>query len=98
MVESVNLSLSFSELQELIEKTLISTLAKYNFDQTQINDQVFTPSEAADYLKISKVTLWSWTKNNYIPYVKKGKVVRYTKNEIDKALHSMSKTRNGGHR
>lgn len=91
MVESSILLISKADLQELIEITVISALERYMSAPSIIEDEIFTPKEAAKYLKVSTVTLWKWTKINMLPVNKKGKVVRYRKKDLDNALKNLSK-------
>ena len=45
-----------------------------------------TPQEAAAYLSVSVGTLRNWTSAHYIPFCKRGRVVRYHRETIDKWL------------
>ena len=42
-----------------------------------------TPQQAAEYLSISLGTLRNWTSARYIPFSKRGRVVRYHKESVD---------------
>jgi excisionase family DNA binding protein len=44
------------------------------------------PGEAAAYLQIALGTLRNWTSARYVPHVKKGRVVRYHRDVIDRWL------------
>ena len=45
-----------------------------------------TPEDAAEYLGIALGTLRNWTSARFVPHVKKGRVVRYHREVIDKWL------------
>jgi excisionase family DNA binding protein len=45
-----------------------------------------TPQETADYLQIALGTLRNWTSARFIPHVKRGRIVRYHRETIDKWL------------
>jgi excisionase family DNA binding protein len=45
-----------------------------------------SPEEAAEYLGIALGTLRNWTSARFIPFAKKGRVVRYHRDVIDKWL------------
>ncbi len=45
-----------------------------------------TPEEAARYLGIALGTLRNWTSSHFIPFSKKGRVVRYHRDTIDRWL------------
>lgn len=44
------------------------------------------PVEAASYLRISLGTLRNWTSMRYVPFAKRGRVVRYNRHELDRWL------------
>lgn len=45
-----------------------------------------TPEQAAAYLQVAVGTLRNWTSARYIPYCKRGRVVRYHREQIDRWL------------
>lgn len=45
-----------------------------------------TPDEASRYLKVSLGTVRNWTSARYIPFVKRGRVVRYNRESLDRWL------------
>lgn len=45
-----------------------------------------TPTEAAAYLKVALGTLRNWTSARYVPFAKRGRVVRYDREALDKWL------------
>jgi excisionase family DNA binding protein len=49
-----------------------------------------TPREAAAYLGISISTLRNWTSARYVPFAKRGRVVRYRREVLDDWLASDS--------
>lgn len=51
------------------------------------DDVYLTSAEVIDYLNISKSTLVRWRQALYLPYEKKGGIIRYKKSEIDKVLN-----------
>jgi excisionase family DNA binding protein len=42
-----------------------------------------SPQEAADYIGIALGTLRNWTSAEFVPFAKKGRVVRYHRDVID---------------
>lgn len=46
-----------------------------------------TTAEVIDYLNVSKSTVVRWRSSLYLPYEKKGGIIRYKKSEIDKVLN-----------
>jgi excisionase family DNA binding protein len=59
-------------------KEIISNLI---YDQKK-DDELLSRDQAAEYLKISLVTLWNWTKNDIVPAYRIGNKVRYKKSEL----------------
>jgi len=49
-------------------------------------DMLITPDEAAQSLKVSKVTLWRWEKNGYLNPVSIGGKKRYKQSDIAKII------------
>ena len=73
---SVDLSqLTETQLRELLETSIPATVSPW-----------MTPAEAADYLGIALGTLRNWTSARFIPFSKKGRVVRYNRAAIDRWL------------
>lgn len=59
-------------------KDIISNLI---YDQKK-DDELLSRVQVAEYLKISLVTLWNWTKNDIVPAYRIGNKVRYKKSEL----------------
>lgn len=59
--------------------------------QSSDNENYLTPDETAKFLSVSKVTLWTWRKNNIIIGTKIGNQVRYKKQDIINAMQQMEK-------
>lgn len=45
-----------------------------------------TPAQAAEYLGIALGTLRNWTSARYVPFVRRGRVVRYHREKLDSWL------------
>jgi excisionase family DNA binding protein len=45
------------------------------------------PEDAADYLGVSLGTLRNWTSARYIPFARRGRVVRYHRHSLDDWLY-----------
>ena len=46
-----------------------------------------TTQEVVEYLKVSKSTIMRWKKEMYLPYVKKGGILKFKKSEVDRVLN-----------
>lgn len=53
---------------------------------TEAQSPWLTPIEAALYLRIALGTLRNWTSARYIPFSKRGRVVRYDRRALDRWL------------
>lgn len=74
--------ISVSELKELIRDVLKEELENLCLKDFNNSEEILSREEAAKYLKISLVTLGSWTKSNKIPGYRKGSRVYYKKSEL----------------
>lgn len=59
--------------------------------QNPDNNKLLTRQETAEFLSVSLVTLWDWTRKDIIPAYRIGNKVRYKKSEISEALKKMNK-------
>lgn len=55
-------------------------------DAVRVASPWMTAQQAADYLGISVGTLRNWTSAKFIPFSRRGRVVRYHRDMIDKWL------------
>lgn len=51
-----------------------------------IVNKLLSPAELAEALGISIETVYAWTSQKRIPYIKMGKLVRFSRNEVNKWL------------
>ena len=59
--------ISVNELTDIIAEKLFNKLKMYLADYKSSEEDVFlSPKETAEFLKISRGTLWRWTKNKKI--------------------------------
>ena len=57
---------------------------------SQITSPWMKPDEAAEYLGVALGTLRNWTSARFIPFSKRGGVVRYHRDRLDEWLSSKS--------
>lgn len=69
-----------TELVEIIQETLRS--AKQDEKMPAQQNEFLNISEASDFLKMAKQTLYGLTSNRQIPFIKKGKKVYFNKGEV----------------
>ena len=56
-------------------------------------EKLLTPQEIAEVLGVQPSTIYQWTHQGYIPYVKIGKFVRFKEKDVERWVES--KTSNG---
>jgi excisionase family DNA binding protein len=69
-----------TELVEIIQETIRG--AKQDEKMPDQQNEFLDISEAADFLKMAKQTLYGLTSHRQIPFIKKGKKVYFNKGEI----------------
>jgi excisionase family DNA binding protein len=72
--------ISKTELVEIIQETLRS--AKQDEKIPEEQNEFLNISEASDFLKMAKQTLYGLTSKRNIPFIKKGKKVYFNKSEV----------------
>ena len=73
-------------LRPLIKDVVLATIEEHNQQQTNKveNEAEVTPTEAAQQLHVSKVTLWRWNNIGYLVPVRRGRKTYYRQSDIDK--------------
>ena len=51
------------------------------------NNELMTVSEAGQYLKVSKDTIYHWTFKKMLPVIKLGRLSRYRKQDLDNFIN-----------
>ena len=76
-----------SDLDALTEEKLLELLQSPRLaGAARLSSPWMTPRETAEYLQISLGTLRNWTSAHFVPFCKKGRVVRYNRKTLDKWL------------
>ena len=76
-----------ADLTTLTEEQLLVLLRSPRLaDPVRPPSPWMTPQEAAAYFNISLGTLRNWTSARFVPFCKRGRVVRYHRDTIDKWL------------
>ena len=77
------------ELQQIIESSIAKILGSTRTTAPQPEaDQLFTIQQAADFLTLSVPTLYNLVSRKEIPYMKKGKRLYFSKEELTSWLKS----------
>jgi excisionase family DNA binding protein len=75
------------DLAELTDEQLLSLLKSPQVtDLLKARSPWMTPDEAATYLGVALGTLRNWTSARFIPFARRGRIVRYHRDAIDKWL------------
>ena len=73
---------------QLTVKQFVELFSSLQPKPVEKKEEVYmTSSEVLSYINVSKSTLARWRKDLYIPYEKKGGIIRYKKSEVDKVLN-----------
>lgn len=91
MEQNINIQAFLKEILEpIIDDCVTRALNKYinelRYDRP-INDDVLGMPEAANYLKLSKATLYKLTSDRQIPHYKMGKRNYFRKEELDQWIN-----------
>ncbi|MDP4286232.1 MAG: helix-turn-helix domain-containing protein [Bacteroidota bacterium] len=71
-------------IQEAVQKGIQNSLSQYQ-ENTKL-PELLNISQAAEYLNLAKQTLYGFTSNREIPFIKKGKKLYFRKSDLDKWL------------
>lgn len=79
--------LSESDLENVMQRMFKGMLTEATkIAEVKAMDMLITPEQAADTLKVSKVTLWRWEKSGYLVPVSIGGKKRYRNSDIAKII------------
>lgn len=90
MKEIMLISLTVEELEGIIKKAVLEAIKSYTLPSTSpLPEKFLTRKETADKLKISLVTLHSWTRSGLIQsYVIGGRVL-FKESEVETSLYKV---------
>lgn len=77
---------SKEELETVISQAIENALAKTNHKERELKEELLTTEELCDFLKLSRTSVWSLTKNGIIPFLRIGNHKRYQKIDVIKKL------------
>lgn len=89
--QNIIIPLSVDELKEILSEIFREHYNQFKTSQTEKSDlpELITPKQTANYLGISKVTLWKWTKEGKLLSYQISGRIRYKRDEIIKALQEV---------
>ncbi len=71
------------ELEGLIESSIRKAFSLQTPQVISKHEDFMTVTEAATYLNLAKQTLYGFTSNNLIPFIKKGKRLMFRKADLE---------------
>lgn len=75
------------ELETLIQQTLRKVLSEHSGSKQEKEQEKFLNIEqAAEFLGLAVQTLYGYTSKGIIPFIKRGKSVRFLKSDLEKWL------------
>ena len=74
--------ISKTELETLIQENLNKVLSKQKHEQIAELDRFLSLDEAAEYLQLAKQTLYGFTSQRTIPFIKRGKKLYFKKQDF----------------
>lgn len=78
------------ELEIMIQDSLFKTLQKHQVIQND-SEKFFSLDEASKFLQLAKQTLYSFTSQRTIPFIKKGKKLYFRKSDLENWLNEGEK-------
>src|SRR5688572_26142402 len=86
MQNTILTQLSFGEFKELIKASIAECLTENSAAFKDEANKLFSIKEAADFLNLAPQTLYGYTSNRTIPFIKKGKKLYFRRSDLDKWL------------
>ncbi len=93
-------SMSYKDISDLVQSVVQSTIQSLKSENQllqdsanvfKVDEQIFSISELAAYLRCSKVTIHAYKNRRVIPFYQTGKTVFFKRSEVDAALASHKK-------
>ena len=85
------LQLDSEQLGNLIKNSVRNVIAEQSISNQSSQDQLLSLKEAAEFLKLAPQTIYGFTSNRSIPFIKKGKKLLFKKSLLEKWLLEGSK-------
>jgi len=79
--------ISKSELEAIIQDNLNKALTKQNQFHLAEQERFLSLDEAAEYLQLAKQTLYGFTSQRSVPFIKRGKKLYFKKQDLERWLN-----------
>lgn len=87
MANNIIVQFSETEFRNLLKNCITESLQEKEADNIKDDKcKIFTINEAAQYLNLARQTLYGFTSNRTIPFIKKGKKLYFKKSDLEKWL------------
>jgi len=77
---------SIEELEKIVFKAIEKSLAKPNSKKLELEEELLTTEELCLFLKVSRVSIWNFTRSGVIPFIRIGNQKRFRKSEVINSL------------
>lgn len=74
--------LSLEDLTELIKKCVQEGIAAIPKDEPNHQEDFLTTKEAADFLKVSEVSIHNWKRKKNLPFYRIGRSIRFKRKDL----------------
>jgi excisionase family DNA binding protein len=79
--------ISKEQLEVIIQDSLLKSLQRQKQIKQDETDKFLSLEEASDYLQLAKQTLYGFTSQRTIPFIKRGKKLYFKKVDLEKWLN-----------
>ena len=86
MANSIIVQFSETEFKDLLKSCINETLSSSSITKPGPENSLFNVTEASDFLDLAPQTLYGYTSNRTIPFIKKGKKIYFRKLDLEKWL------------
>jgi excisionase family DNA binding protein len=86
MTNNIIIQFTEEEFKRILKNCLSESLEANLANRPENSDKLFNVKEAATFLDIAAQTLYGYTSNRTIPFIKKGKKLYFRKSELDNWL------------
>jgi excisionase family DNA binding protein len=86
MQNIILLQLNENELRQLIKTTFNESLSELDYKQSYDPGKLLSIKEASLFLNLAQQTLYGFTSQNKIPFIKKGKKLYFNKMDLENWL------------
>jgi excisionase family DNA binding protein len=86
MANNIIIQFTQDEFTTLLKTCIVESLEHTDFSKGEPRDKLFNVREASEYLDIAPQTLYGYTSNRTIPFIKKGKKLYFRKCDLDEWL------------